>query len=69
MKLKIISDGTANGTKLINAESGEILENVKSVKWFCDTGDYRISRVVIEIVNVPTEIIGYTGIPGDMLKI
>jgi hypothetical protein len=33
MKIKIISDGTVVGTKIVNAETGELIENVISVDW------------------------------------
>ncbi len=33
MKLRITSDGTFLGTKVVNAETGEKVEMVKSVRW------------------------------------
>jgi hypothetical protein len=36
MKLKIISDGTYLGTKVVNAATGEAIENVTSIRWDVD---------------------------------
>ena len=30
MKLKVISDGTSRGTKIVNAATGEVVENVRA---------------------------------------
>jgi hypothetical protein len=35
MKIKIISQGTARTTRVINAETGEVIEGVTSAKWEC----------------------------------
>ena len=35
MKLKIMSDGTPDNTSVVNAETGEIVEGVASIKWEC----------------------------------
>ena len=39
VKLKIISDGTRRGTRVVNAETGEELEGVQSVCWSSDFDD------------------------------
>lgn len=36
MKLKIISDGTCSRSEVINAKTGEPVEDVVAVHWKCD---------------------------------
>lgn len=57
MKLKIVGDGTVLGTKVINSETGEVLQNVKSVAWYCDADSYT-SLAVIEVRMVELEAEG-----------
>ena len=33
MRIKIISDGIGRNTKVVNAETGELVENVCGIKW------------------------------------
>ena len=55
MKVKIISDGTPRGTKLVNAETGEKLEGVTSVEWHISVD--RLSEAVIMMRGVPIEAV------------
>lgn len=55
MKLKIISDGTPKGTKVINPETGEVLSNVVMVNWSYMVGDSK-PRAMIEIDDVESEL-------------
>lgn len=52
MKLKIISDGTNKGTKVVD-EIGDMVENVQSVQWQISAG--MLSRATIEILAIPIE--------------
>ena len=36
MKFRIVSDGTSNGTKILDAKTGEMIEGVQSVKYSID---------------------------------
>lgn len=55
MRVKIISDGTAVGTKLVNAETGELVENVTSLTWSATAGHgHGVANLTIEWV--PAEI-------------
>lgn len=59
MKIKIISDGTALGTKVINAETGEALDKVASVRFEVDWtkwGGWEYPTVELRIVDVPVEL-------------
>jgi hypothetical protein len=58
MKIKIISDGTSIGTKLINAETNEIIEDCRGAHWICDVDDNQLATAILEFVHVPVEIIG-----------
>jgi hypothetical protein len=56
MKLKIISDGTSTGTKLINEESGEIIRFVQKISWSASMADF-LTYTSIDLVNVPVDIV------------
>lgn len=56
MKIKIISDGTPQGTKVVNTETDERIEYVTSVQWKCEIGD--IARARIEFLAIPVELTG-----------
>ena len=53
MKLKIISDGTSRGTKVVNAETGEELKYVTDIVWRIEAMGY--AHATIEIDNVAFE--------------
>lgn len=53
MKLKIVSEGTVMGSRVVNAETGEILDGVTSVNWKHDAGD--LPRAVITLIGMPVE--------------
>lgn len=55
MKLKIISDGTARGSRVVNADTGEEVENVSSVSWHLD-GKGCISTAEIGVEMLAAEI-------------
>lgn len=55
MKVKIISDGTAMGTKVIDPKSGEMLEGVIGVDWSCGLGANE-ATATITLVQVPVEL-------------
>ena len=55
MKLKIISDGTAWGTRVVNAETGEQIEYVSTINWFWEPKDWG-ARATIEVVNVEVDL-------------
>lgn len=55
MKLKLISDGTAPGTRLFNKESGETIGCIENVKWEMDAKDH-FAKVTITLLNVEVEI-------------
>lgn len=56
MKLKIISDGTNAGTKLINEDTGEAIHLIQKLSWECNVEDM-VSKVTIELLNIPVEIV------------
>jgi len=55
MKIKIISDGTANGTKVVNAETGELVHHVSSVEWKVSV-ESSLAEAVVTFSNVAVEI-------------
>jgi hypothetical protein len=57
MKIKILSQGLPFGTQVVNAETGEGIENVTKVEWVADIKD-SLCRCKIEVFQVPVEIEG-----------
>ena len=55
MKLKIISDGTNGGTKLIDEDTGEMIHGISKLTWesYADT---LLTKVTVEFFNIPVEI-------------
>jgi len=58
MRLKIISDGTINNTKIVDVETGAGLEGVTDVAWRLSVNKWNPAVVILELRNVPVEIIG-----------
>lgn len=57
MKLKIVSDGTAEGTRLVSLD-GRRVQDVRSIKW--EINAERGARATVELEHVPVEIVGST---------
>ncbi len=62
VKLKIVSDGTAEGTKITD-EHGNLVENIQAVKieWELDVGglgirDYKKAEATIRCILTPCDI-------------
>lgn len=55
MKLKVISDGTTVGTKIINEESGELLSGVASIDIMIDANN-KFVTCNIKLVDVKLEL-------------
>ncbi len=55
MKLKIISDGTAAGSRVVDADTGEEVEDVCSLAWHLDARGY-ISAAAIGVEMLAAEI-------------
>lgn len=56
MRIKIISDGTIWGTKVIDDKTGEIIENVRRISWDCDAASG--ANLKIEFMLPKAEIEG-----------
>jgi hypothetical protein len=55
MRIKVVSDGTGRGTKITNAETGELIEGVIAVKLQClDPGGVWVAR--LKFSNIEFEI-------------
>lgn len=57
MKLKIISDGTNAGTKLIDQDTGESVPLIQKITWEVSADGFGLSKTTIELLNVPVEIV------------
>ena len=65
-KLKIISDGTSAGTRVVRADTGEKLKGVRKAAWVCVVGEIAIAR--FELIGVEIEAsaeISEISIEGD----
>ena len=40
MKVKVISDGSGLGTRVINTETGEVIPNIYKIEWACEAGGF-----------------------------
>ena len=56
MRVRIVSDGTAQGTKVVNADTGEEVEKVLFVSWGLVVED-GTSTAMCELRNVPCDIV------------
>lgn len=56
MRLKIISDGTAHGTKIVDEKTGEAIENALMVSWSISTEEAQ-SVVMLELQGVSCDIV------------
>lgn len=56
MKLKIISDGTNAGTKLIDEDTGESVSGISSLTWEA-SAEQVLTKVTVELFNIPVEIV------------
>ena len=54
MRVKIISDGTVTGTKVVDAKTGETVEGVDRVRFVADAAHDSI-QAVIHVVNPEIE--------------
>ena len=57
IQLKIISDGTAGGTRVVDADTGRIISRVISATWTADLRENTISRATLELINIPVELV------------
>lgn len=54
MRLRIVSDGTPLGTKVVNLETGETVDGVSMIDWHIETGE--LAKATIRIHDVDVEI-------------
>lgn len=55
MKLKITSDGHSQSTHVIDIETGQRVENVKSITWSIDA-DTKTAKAQIVIIDIPVDV-------------
>ena len=56
MKLKIISDGTNTGTKLIDEDTGEMIHGISKLTWEVNVENFT-TKVGVEFFNIPVEFV------------
>ena len=47
--LKIISDGTPYGTKVINSKPGEEIEGVRSIEWSISYNEISVAKIELAV--------------------
>jgi hypothetical protein len=57
VKVKIVSDGTTQGTQVVNAETGEPIDGVTFVAWELEAKD-GVATVSLELRKIPVEVVG-----------
>ena len=74
MKIKIIANGNAGGTQVINADTGEHIDGVIYVNIYCDSTKYGVPYVELGLTDVELDIVaaqvkklpaGMTGFFGE----
>lgn len=55
MKLKIISDGTSFGTKIIDSTTGEEVEEITSIRWEITAGDASRATIIFDRIQCVVE--------------
>ena len=57
MKIKVISDGTTYGTRVINIDTQEELKGVSRVEIVCDANDREgLAVVTLRMIGVPVDV-------------
>lgn len=54
MKVKIVSDGTPKGTKVVDIETGEVIENITRIFWEVSLDS--LAKAHIEIADCEIEV-------------
>lgn len=57
MKLRIVSDGTPEGTQVLNAQTGEELDMVESVSWSVSTKQ-DVAKAQVTLILAAADIVG-----------
>jgi uncharacterized protein YrrD len=57
LQIKIVSDGTLAGTKVVDKDTGEMVHNVSKVVWKLST-DMPLATAVLTFGKVPVEVVG-----------
>jgi hypothetical protein len=64
MNIKIVSDGTWYGTKIIDSDTGETINNVIKVEWSLSV-EKKIADCVLTLIDESFEYVGNTEIIND----
>lgn len=58
MQIKIISDGTVYGTKVVNAETGEEIKGIGKVEWSVDAyAKSKLATAALHFVDVQVDVL------------
>lgn len=55
-KIRIVSDGTPGGTRVIDEASGEDIRGIRAIRWEVTGKD--IAKVSLDFVKVPVDLVG-----------
>lgn len=68
MKLKLISDGTPIGTKIVDEETGEMLHGISNLTWEVSANE-PLTKLTLELFNVPVEISATANVEVQKLNV
>jgi len=60
VRIKIISDGTAPGTRVVDAGTGEPIDGITAISWKVDVN--HLAEATLTFIKVPVEAEGETAI-------
>ncbi|MEX2444503.1 MAG: hypothetical protein WD492_12920 [Alkalispirochaeta sp.] len=55
MKLKVVSDGTPEGTQVMSAETGELIEGLTEVRFRVPADGLPIARITVERIEADVQ--------------
>jgi hypothetical protein len=56
MRVKIVSDGTVDGTRVVDAETGELMRGVMGIQWIATPGSEAGVYAVLTLRNVEVDL-------------
>ncbi len=56
-RIRIVSDGTAGGTKVTDVDTGVEIQGIRALSWSCDA-ESQTTRATVEFQLVEVEVVG-----------
>src|SRR4051794_37572859 len=65
-RVRIESDGTANGTRVLDADTGEAFRQARAVEWVMNPDDGVIGTAIVTFAQVPIDVVGEAALAPDL---